>query len=146
MDTNQQLSVLERVRAHLLTWLLPIIGAALLALLLLIEQRLATLVPQPAEIWAVRAIAVSLLLLGLLGASYFWFRPKFKHLPRLGVHQNIKTGEYFCSHCLITKKLHSPLKSLKDNFGWQCSSCGKWEKNPDYIEPDAPKANRRERI
>ena len=138
MVETLKVSVLEKVQAHLLTWLLPTIGTVALGIVLLLEQHLAKLIPQPTETWAVRAIAISLLLLGLLTASYFRYRPKFKHLPRLGVHQNIKTGAYFCSPCLIKNKLHSPLRELPDGSRWHCRVCGVSVNNPDYKEPPKP--------
>lgn len=138
--------MVEKAKAHLLSWLLPTLGTLALGAGLLLEENLQKYVPEPQPLWAVRAIAVSLLLLCLLVASYFLYRPKFKHLKHLGVHQNIKTGEFVCSHCLITKKLNSPLKTLENNLGWQCSACDKWEKNPEYVAPPTPKVEPRERI
>lgn len=100
---------------------------------LLLERALQKYIPEPQALWAVRAIAVSLLLLGFLVASYFLYRPKFKHLPSLGVHQNIKTGAYFCSQCLIKNKLHSPLRELPDGSRWNCRVCGVSADNPSFV-------------
>ena len=135
---SQPLSIVEKAKAHLLAWLLPTLGTLALGGVLLLEGNLQKYIPEPQALWAVRAIAVSFLLLGLLVASYFLYRPKFKHLPRLGVHQNIKTGAYFCSPCLIKSKLHSPLRELPNSRGWHCRVCGVSANNPDYKEPPPP--------
>ena len=135
---SQPLSIVEKAKAYLLSWLLPTLGGVALGAILLLEETLQKYVPEPQALWAMRAIAVSLLLLSLLVATYFYHRPKFKHLPRLGVHQNIKTGAYFCSPCLIKNKLHSPLRELPKSKGWHCRVCGVSANNPDYKEPPGP--------
>lgn len=143
---NQQSLLSEKLQARLWEWLWPIIGTLLASAVLWAQDFLAQYLKDPSGLIAVRAIALSLFLIPLPLATYLYFRPKFKHLSRLGVHQNIKTGEFVCSHCLITKKLNSPLKTLENNFGWQCSACNKWEKNPEYVEPPAPKVKPHKRI
>ena len=135
---SQKVSLSEKLQAHLLTWLLPALGTLLSGVVLWAQTYFAQFLPEPKEIWAVRAIALSLLLLPLPLASWLYFRPKFKHLPRLGVHQNIKTGAYFCSPCLIKSKLHSPLRELPDGSRWHCRVCGVSANNPDYKKPPEP--------
>lgn len=86
------------------------------------QSYLVQFVPEPAPVWALRAIALSIasMLIGYL--SYIYFRPKFKFLPT-GINQDIKTGAFFCSPCFVKNKLHSPLRDY--GHGWSCSVCGK---------------------
>jgi hypothetical protein len=136
-----RISVSEKIKAHMITYLSPIIGTTALGIVLVLEDFLAKYIPTPTEIWAIRSIALSMLFLGLVFGTYFYFRPKFKHIPKIGVHQNIKTGAYFCSHCLLTKKLLSPMQDRKNNRGWQCPACGQLRDNPKYKEPESPSKN-----
>ena len=131
-------SMLEKTRARLLDLLLPTIGAALAGMLLVSEAHLANLVPSPPELWAVRAIALSLVLLGLLLGLLFWFRPKLKPLS-WGVHQDAKTGSYFCSTCLIPNKVHSPMYLSSDGRFWRCHSNSSHKKvNPNFKASEQP--------
>ena len=137
---NLKVSMLKKVQTHLLTWLLPTIGTVALGIVLLLEQHLAKLIPQPTEIWAVRAIAISLLLLCLVAVSYFRYRPKFKPLS-WGVHQDIKSGTYYCSACLIQNKIHSPMFLSSDSRRWVChskSQSNHYVQNPNSKEPEPP--------
>lgn len=131
-------SMLEKTRARLLDWLLPTIGTALAGITLVSEAHLAKLIPIQPELWAVRAIALSLALFGLLLGSLFWFSPKLKPLP-WGVHQDAKTGSYFCSVCLIPNKIHSPMFLSSDARFWKCHSNSNHKRlNPEFIEPPPP--------
>jgi hypothetical protein len=132
---DQQSLPVEKLKAQIWVWLWPAVGSLLSGVALSAQTFLSQYLQDPSGLIAVRAIALSLFLVPLPLAAYLYFRPKFKHLPHLGVHQNIKTGEFVCSHCLLTRKLYSPLKTLKNNFGWQCSSCERWVSNPDYVKP-----------
>jgi hypothetical protein len=129
-------SILEKTRARLLDWLLPTIGTALAGIVLASESHLAKLIPTQPELWAVRSIALSLVLLGLLLGALFWFRPKFAPTD-FGVHKNIKTGAYFCSTCLIPNKIHSPMFLSGDGRFWKCHSNSNHKRaNPDFREPE----------
>lgn len=131
-------SMLEKAQARLLDLVLPAIGATLAGIALVAEGHLAKLVPSQPELWAVRAIALSLVLFGLLLGSFFYFRPKFKPLP-WGVHQDTKTGTYFCSACLISNKVHSPMYLSSDGRFWKCHSNSNHKKvNPEFKSLLAP--------
>jgi hypothetical protein len=131
-------STLEKMRARLLDWLIPTIGTTLAGIALASEAHLAKLIPSQPELWAVRAIALSLVLLGLLLGTLFWFRPKFKPLS-WGVHQDAKTGNYYCSACLIQNKVHSPMYLSSDDRFWVCHSYSNHRKpNPGFKEPPSP--------
>ena len=70
-------------------------------------------------------------------ATYFWFHPKLKPLP-WGVHQDAKSGAYFCSKCFLTQKKHNPLYLSSDGKWWHCSACSCKRVNPDFKAPDQP--------
>lgn len=129
-------SMLEKTRARLLDWLLPTIGTTLAGIALASEEHLAKLVPSQPELWAVRAIALSLVLFGLLLGSFFHYRPKLKPVD-WGAHQDTKTGAYFCSKCFIEHKRLSPLYLSKDKSQYKCSICPGYRHNPAYIPPQA---------
>ena len=129
--------VIEKAKAYLVSWLLPVLGTLALAVILLLEESLQKFVPEPQSLWAVRAIAISLLLLGLLVASFFWFRPKLKPLL-WGVHQDAKTGAYFCSKCFLIERRHSPLYLYDHESRWRCSACAFSCNNPEYKKPPEP--------
>lgn len=136
-------SALEKLQAHLMSWVLPIIGTTLSGGLLLAEDYLARQVSDPTDIWLIRAISVSVLLLFLLAASYFFFRPKYKFMPDLGVNKNLKTGQYFCSPCYVKNKLESPLETHPHS--WRCNVCHKeWDdpSRPPPPEPSRPAPSR----
>lgn len=116
--------MLEKGRDKLLDWLLPAIGAALAGIALSLEEHLAKLIPTQPELWAVRAIALSLVLFGLLLGSLFWFRPKLK--PLYGVLWDDKDNVY-CSSC---KVILAPTNFDKEQWGhfinrssFQCPKC-----------------------
>lgn len=124
-------SVLKKAQDHLASWLLPLLGTSLSGGVLWAESYLARQVSDPTDIWLIRAISVSVLLLFLLAGLWFYHRPKFKHIPSIGVHENIKTGAYFCSFCYLTKKLESPLN--KTNAGLSCPACFKSIYTQEYL-------------
>jgi hypothetical protein len=109
----------EKLLAHLYTWLPPVIGTALLSGLVLAEDRLAPLIPAPQAIWAVRAIGVSTLLLSLLVASIFIFKPRLKFSAvDGGCYIDRKTGIRYCTSCYVSKKHLSPM--VDDDIRWFC--------------------------
>ena len=127
-------SVLEKAQAHLLSWSLPLLGTALSGGVLWAEDYLARQVSDPTDLWLIRAIAVSVLLLFLLAGSWFYYRPKYKFIHDLGINKNLKTGHYFCSPCYVKNKLESPLKT--EPHGWFCNVCRNgWE---DPLRPRPP--------
>ena len=85
---------------------------------------------------ALKTTALSITVLLLSIAFYLWHRPNFKHLPLLDVHENIKTGTYFCSRCLLKEKLQSPLATV--SHGWKCPACSKWSEDPDNPSVNLP--------
>ncbi|HZV99205.1 MAG TPA: hypothetical protein VFF74_09475 [Methylophilaceae bacterium] len=129
-------SVLEKIQAHLLSWLLPLLGTALSGGALWAEDYLARQVSDPTDIWLIRAIALSVLLLFLLAALWFYFRPKYKFLPDFGINKNLKTGQYFCSPCYIKNKLESPLKT--EPHSWFCNVCRQEWDDPSRPPPPPP--------
>lgn len=131
-------TLIEKAQAQLWAWLLPALGATISAGLLWAQTYFAQYLQDPTGILSVRLLAAAILLLSLGVSAFFYFRPKFRHLTRLGVHQDIKTGAYFCSPCLINKKLHSPLRELPDGSRWHCRSCGVSANNPDHVKPPTP--------
>lgn len=134
---NPQPSLVEKAKAHLLSWLLPALGTLALGAILWLEESLQKFIPEPQSLWAVRAIGISVLLLCLLVALYFWFRPKLISLS-WGVHQDVKTGAYFCTKCLITETRHSPLYLYDNGKVWRCSACHTIRDNPEYKKPPEP--------
>lgn len=68
--------MLDKARDNLWQWLSPALGVALTGIVVAGENYFATLIPKPPEVWAVRAIALSLALIGLLVGTYFWYRNK----------------------------------------------------------------------
>ena len=106
--------------------------------MLYLRQYLAPHLSDPTGLIALIAIAVSGTLLLLLAATYFWFRPKFKFMPKLGAFFEAKSGNYFCTHCLVKTKLNSPL--TPDGTEWFCHVC-----NSRYREehPQTPVTQKR---
>lgn len=68
--------MLDKARDNLWQWLFPTLGLALTGIVVAGERYFATLIPNPPEVWAVRAMALSLVLMGLLVGTYFWYRNK----------------------------------------------------------------------
>ncbi len=124
----------EKIIAKFLDLIFPSLCVFLGAVLLTAEKSLSQLIPSPQEIWAVRAVALAVVLFGLLVGVYFWLKPKFRHLSDIGVHQEIKTGVYVCSHCWITKKLCAPLNDLGSGQGWRCPACSKSVHTKAYLD------------
>jgi len=114
---SQLKTLLARKAEALLVLTMPAVVAVTEAL----QSYLVKLVPSPTEIWALRATEVAVI--AILGAvlSFVYFRPKLKPLP-WGVHQDVKTGVYFCSVCLIPNGIHSPMYLSPDGSVWRCHS------------------------
>ena len=112
----------------------PFLGGASLYFHNVIAPHLA----DPTGWLALKAISLSVALLPLPFAAYFWFRPKLEPTS-WGSHQDIKTGKYFCSTCLIPNKVHSPIFLSKDGRFWVCHSNSNHKRtNPDFKAPDTP--------
>lgn len=127
-----------------LSALSPLLAGALLYLRAEIAPHLA----DPTGWLTLKAITVSAALFPLPIATYFWFRPKFRHLPeRGGVYENKKTGAYYCASCLIKDKRESPL--VKQQNGWLCKvrGCDAFFHNPEFkAKPNFPSGVGRRRI
>jgi len=138
------LSLLQELLKQKLTLLFALLIPIQTACFVFLRTYLLPHLADPTGLIALIAItiSISLLLVGLV--TYFWFRPKFKHLPLLGVHENIKTGAYFCSCCFLKNKLHSPLTTTSN--GWKCGVCGKWQEDPNNPVMPIPIKHHYERI
>ena len=130
--------VLTQALARKVELLLAASWVSVLAVIISGRHYLAQFVPLPADEWAVLTTGAALASLLTVAFAYFWLRPKFKPLS-WGVHQDIKTGAYFCSVCLIPNKIHSRMFLSKDGRFWVCHSHSNHRRaNPDYKEPDTP--------
>jgi len=131
-------SLLKTVLAQKLPLLLASLSPALAGGLLYLRTEIAPHLSDQTGWLALQAIAVTAALLPLPLVAYFWFRPKFKPLS-WGVHQNLKTGAYFCSTCLIPSKVHSPMYLSSDGRFWKCHSNSNHKRpNPEFKEPPLP--------
>lgn len=124
--------MLARVLARKVEAILATGYASILGAVSLFRTHLAHFVPSPPEEWAVLTTGAALAALLTVAFAYFWFRPKYKHIPDLGINQNIKTGDYFCSPCWVKDKLHSPLTNT--DHGWKCRVCNKHFSDPSRPE------------
>ena len=141
-------SLLKTVLAQKLPLLISTLAPALAGALLFLRAEIAPHLADPTGWLALISIAVSVALAPLPIAAYFWFRPKFRHLPnRGGVYENIKTGAYYCASCLIKDKRESPL--VTQQHGWRCMvrGCDAFFHNPDFkAKPHLPIGVVRRRI
>ena len=128
------ISVLKAVLAQKLSLLLGSLSPVLAIVLLYLHNEIAPHLSDPTGWIALLSMTGLVAIFPLPFAVYFWFRPRFKPL-QWGVHQNIKTGCYFCSTCLLKNKLRSPLYLSRDNKFWKCSVCDNQRLNPDYKPP-----------
>jgi hypothetical protein len=80
-------------------------------------------------------IILLVLLIAFSSGLYFWHKKTLKPLS-WGVHQNIKTGEYFCSTCFIQNKIYSPMFLSANNRFWACHCISDHKReNINYIKP-----------
>lgn len=127
--------VLEYLKKRTTESLLGILALAILSTLLLAQAHLLKLVKNTDPSILVLIIILGFATIVVLISCLVFYYPRFKHIPSIGVHENIKNGTYFCTACLVKDKIHSPLKT--ETNGWRClvTGCYRWYKNPDYIEP-----------
>ena len=119
---------LALVLARKVEALLGSIWLSSLSVSISLRHDLAQFVPSPTDEWAVLTTGASIAALATALFSYFWFRPKLKPL-QFGVHQDAKTGAYFCSRCYLKDKKHFPLETTSN--GWKCRVCGQWKEDPN---------------
>ena len=132
------MSVLKTALAQKLPLLLASLSPVLAGVLIYLRTEIAPHLSDPTGWLALQSIAVAAALLPLPFFAYFWFRPKLKPLL-WGVHQDTKSGVFFCSACLIPHKVHSPMYLSRDGRFWICHSNSNHRKqNPDNKEPPAP--------
>lgn len=130
------LSLLQKMLAQKLASMFVLLLPIQTALLIYLREGIANYLSDPTGLISLVSIGTTLSTVSLALASYFWFRPKLKPLP-WGVHQDIKTGSYFCSKCFLAHKKHNPLYS-KDGNRWNCSVCSCYRFDPDFKEPEQP--------
>lgn len=129
---------LAQLIARKVELLLAFLSPALAGGLLYLHTEIAPRLSDPTGWLALKAIALSAALFPLPAAVYFWVSPKLKPLS-WGVHQDAKTGAYFCSVCLIPNKVHSPMYLSSDGRFWKCHSNSSHKKsNPEFKEPPPP--------
>ena len=121
-------TLLSRLIAQKLAVILLSAGSILTSVTLWYQTYLAKYLADPTG-----KVALLFLLLFVLSGlsaigSYYWFKPKYIFISDLGINQNLKTGAYFCSPCLVKEKLHAPL-TITDT-GWRCRVCGKMFSDP----------------
>lgn len=104
------------------------LGSLIVAVALSWQSYLAPLMSDQTGVLALRITLLAVIAVLLAIGSFFWFRPKLKTLP-FGVHQDTKTGAYFCSRCYLKDKKHYPLETTAN--GWKCSVCGQWKQYPN---------------
>lgn len=127
-------SVAEKLTVHLLSKILLGLSATVSALAIWAQEgviHIATLL-SPSTIALL--LVTSLVLVLLLSAWVFYLLPSFKYNSKLQVYQHRINGLLYCPPCRNKKPL-SPLK--REVSGWRCpfKECGKFYKDPDYIEP-----------
>ena len=121
--------VLAQLLARKLELLLVSLSPTLTSVWFYFRTEIAQHLSDPTGRLALLTTGISISLFPLTLASYFWFRPKLKHIPSLGVHKDIKTGSYYCSRCYLKDKKSHPLKTV--HHAWQCHVCGNRADNPD---------------
>ena len=126
-------SVAKTIAAQKIPLLLSSLLPSLAIGLLYLRTEIAPHLSDPTGWLALRAIALSIALFPLPLAAYFYFRPKYKFMPDLGVNKNLKTGQYFCSPCYVQHKIESPLKT--EPHGWFCDVCRKEWDDPSRPRP-----------
>jgi hypothetical protein len=127
------LSVLTKVLARKVEWLLALSAPTLVAATEAAQSYLVQLVPSPPEIWAVRSIAISMSAMLVAALSYVYHKPKFVHDPLTGTYIDIKTRAHFCASCKHTKKETVPLGIIA--HGWKCPACGSKFDDPSRPRP-----------
>jgi len=124
-------SVLSKLLLQKVALMLSGVGLSLLSVLLYYEQVISKFVPTPTEVWAVRAIAVSVLSIFVAVSTFYWFRPKLKFDEQTGTNINLKTSVRYCHNCKHTIKQNVPLKS--NERGWYCVGCKR-----SFSDPSRP--------
>lgn len=141
-------SLLKTALAQKIPLLLASLSPILAGAFLYLRTEIAPHLADPTGWLALKSVAISLFLFPLPLAAYFWFRPKFRHLPeRGGVYENTKTGAYYCASCLIKDKRESPL--VTQPHGWRCMvrGCDAFFNNPEFkAKPHLPSGVGRRRI
>ena len=132
------ISALKTALVQKLPLVIGALAPILASVLLYFRNEIAPHLADPTGWRAFVAITMSAALLPLPFAAYFWFRPKFKHRAEIGAHENVKTGAYFCSKCLVKEKIQSPLSLLPNGQFWRCSVCNASVKNTGYQPPAQP--------
>lgn len=135
LGTDWRSRITNKIQDDAVSWLFGAGTVVITSAFLSVQGSLAPYFADSSGKLALWAFAAAVLFLILAVYIHIKNKPKYKHLPAIGVHQHLKSGAYFCSHCLITQKQHSPLHISPNRKGWSCSACDKFIKNPDYIEP-----------
>ncbi len=104
------------------------LGPLIAAVALSWQSYLAPLMSDPTGVLTLRLALLAVVSIFLAIGTFFWFRKKFEGMP-FGVHQDIKTGVYFCSRCYLKDKKRYPLETTA--HGWRCLVCGQWKENPE---------------
>jgi hypothetical protein len=130
---NILLSLLQKMLLQKATVILTLLVPIQTAVGIYLRERIAPHLADTTGLIPMIAISLMASTILICLASYYWYRPKFKHLPKFGVHENIKTGAYFCSRCLIKFKIQSPLTTKK--HGWICSVCSGTTEDPNNPTP-----------
>jgi len=129
-------TIAKAIAQQLSVWSISL-GTLMLGVFGYFRASLAPAMSDPTGMLSLSLLALLLATLSIFLAAYFWLRPKLKPLS-WGVHQDAKTGAYFCSKCFLTQKKHNPLYLSHDEKWWCCSACPCKRVNPDFKEPEQP--------
>jgi len=130
--------ILTKLLGKLLEQKLPLaivaISPILTTVFLSAHTYFAKLLADPTGNIAVLTTALSLILLPLPWAVYFWFKPIINYDSNLNIYRDIKTGIYYCASCKV-KNILSPL--AKHDAYWRCSlkEYRLTYDDPNYVPP-----------
>lgn len=122
-------AAIAKAIAQKLSLALGSIAPALLGAVLCFRDYLAPLLADPTGTLSLLFLSLLIATILISLSAYFWSHPKLKHIQSLGVHKDIKTGNYYCSRCYLKDKKSHPLKAV--HHAWQCHVCGNRVDNPD---------------
>ncbi len=135
-------SLLSRLLAQKLPTILMLLGSILSSATLWYQASLAKFLADPTGKIALLTTTLSIVLLLLIVATYFWFNPKFIFDKRRQIYIDVKTSIPYCPSCKDGYKRLAKL--IKHESCWQCSikECRMIYDDPDYIHPQKDKTKR----
>lgn len=126
--------------ASALLFLSPILTGAFLAG----RSYLMRFFADPSGQIAFLSLTLTIAVVPLPFAAFFYFKPRLIFDDKLGVFRDIKTGALYCPSCKV-KKIQAPL-TKRDGY-WRCVSkdCGTTYDNPNHIAPQVKVENKSKR-